>query len=128
MEEEKVWYYAKRGKPFGPMTELEICRSFEKGEFTPEEFVFCKGQMKEWVKAGTVPGLCDSLELSPEPEPEHHEVPAHEKASFVHEIGKENLKLDAERRRREELARRKRLDQEREKREKEYWSKLKKKN
>lgn len=90
--EEKTWYFAKGGKTFGPFTEHELCRHYEAGKFTASEHVFCKGQMEGWVKAGSVPGLCDSLELSPEPEPEHHSVPQHERAAFDHAQDKGRIK------------------------------------
>jgi hypothetical protein len=44
--------------------------------------VYCKGQTDGWVKASSIPGLCDSLSMEPEPEPERHQVPLYEKVSF----------------------------------------------
>ena len=82
MAEEKKWYFAKEGKPFGPMSEQETCKAFEAGSFGRDDYVYCKGETEGWVKAHTVPGLCDTLSLDAEPEPEHHEVPIYERASY----------------------------------------------
>ena len=82
MAEEKKWYYAKDGKPHGPMGEHELCREYEAGSFTREDYVYCKGETDGWVKAYAIPGLCDSLALDAEPAPEHHEVPLYERASY----------------------------------------------
>lgn len=110
MSEEKRWYYAREGKPQGPLTEHEFCKLFSQGTLGANDFVFCKGEMTEWVKAETVPGLCNSsLELSPEPEPEHHAAPAHERAGLTPTIGH------------------KRMKKQKVKRQKAYWDLLKKK-
>jgi hypothetical protein len=106
MSEEKTWYFAKQGKSYGPFTEHELCNLHGEGKFGSNDYVFCKGEMEGWVRAETVPGLCDSLELSPEPEPEHHSVPFYEKAGLEHAMGKEKV------------------EKQRDKREKAYWSKL----
>ncbi len=109
MANEKKWYYAKDGKPNGPFTEHDLCKHFKAGQFGESDYVFCKGDMADWVKAATVPGLTDSLELSPEPEPEHHAVPFHERAAFNH--GADHTGLEKQRR----------------KNDKNYWKKLGKK-
>jgi len=82
MAEDKKWYYAKDGKPYGPMTEYELCKAFEAGSFTGNDYVFCKGETDGWVKASSISGLCDSLALDAEPEPQKHEVPLYERASY----------------------------------------------
>jgi len=106
MADQKKWYFARKGKAYGPFTEHELCRHFEHGKFAASDFVFCKGEMEGWTKASDVPGLGDSLELSPEPEPEHHSVPFHEKASYEGSVDKRR-----EKKRRKD-------------REKKYWDKL----
>jgi hypothetical protein len=108
MSEEKTWYFATKGKSYGPFSQREIVTQFEKGAFTAADFVFCKGEMEGWIKAADIPGLCDSLTLSPEPEPERHGVPLYEKVAFDHA-------QDA-----------KRVKKEREKRERTFWGRLKK--
>ena len=108
MSEEKTWYFARKGKSYGPFTQREICGQFENGAFTADDFVFCKGETESWVKAGEIPGLADSLTLSPEPEPEHHDVPLYERAAFDHT-------QDA-----------KRVKKEKAKRERDFWGRLKK--
>lgn len=74
MQDDQLWYFAKAGKSHGPMTEHELCKEYESGTFGANDFVFGKGKTEGWVKASTVPGLCDSLTLDEEPEPEHHQV------------------------------------------------------
>lgn len=108
MSEEKAWYFTTKGKSYGPCTQHELCKHFGAGRFSASDYVFCKGQMEGWVKAGEVPGLCDSLELSPEPEPEHHAVPFHEKAAFDHAQDQRKVQKD------------------RTKRDKAFWDRLKK--
>ena len=90
--EEKCWYFAKGGKPYGPCTLHEMSDHFEKGSFARTDFVHCKGKTEGWVKAETITGLCDSLALDPEPEPEHHSVPLYERAAYDHAAGKEKVK------------------------------------
>jgi len=109
-EEEKTWYFARGGERFGPFTEHELCRKYEAGEFAASDYVFCRGEMESWVKAGTVPGLTDSLELSPEPEPEHHSVPQYERVAFEHSQDQ------------------KRLKKQKKKRQKAFWDRLRKKS
>lgn len=110
MSEEKRWYYAKGGKPQGPLTEHELCKFFSNGTLGANDFVFCKGEMTEWIKAVEVPGLCNSsLVLSPEPEPEHHAAPAHERASLESAVGHGRVK------------------KQKVKRQKAFWDRLKKK-
>ena len=106
MPNEKKWYYAKGGKPNGPFTEHELCKLFEAGEFGKADYIFCKGEMADWVKAGTVPSLTGSLDLSPEPEPEHHAVPFYEKAAYDHNVDHTSL------------------EKQRRKDDKKYWKKL----
>ncbi len=93
--EEKTWYFARGGKTYGPFTEHGLCKHYEAGKFASSDYVFCKGQMESWVKADTVPGLCDSLELDPEPEPEHHQVPQYERAAYDHALDKKRMKKEA---------------------------------
>jgi hypothetical protein len=104
----KTWYFARQGKSYGPFTQHELCKLYGEGKFASLDFVFCKGEMEGWVKAETVPGLCDSLELSPEPEPERHAVPFYERVGLENSVGKE------------------RAEKARDKRSKAYWGKLKK--
>ena len=106
MSEESKWYFAKKGKPYGPFTEHELCKHSAAGSFGPNDHVFCKGEMDGWVKASTIPGLCDTLELDAEPEPEHHQVPFYERAAFEHAGDK------------------KRQQKERKERDSKYWKKL----
>jgi hypothetical protein len=84
MAEEKKWYFAKDGKPVGPMGEHELCNKYREGAFGSKDYVYCKGETDGWVKAATVPGLCDEIKLDAEPPPQHHEVPLYEKAAFDH--------------------------------------------
>jgi hypothetical protein len=95
MAEERKWYYAKGGQSHGPMSEHELCRQRAAGVFTADDFVYSKGATDGWVKASTVPGLCDSLELDAEPAPEHHEVPLHERAAYNQAGGKQPVKKEA---------------------------------
>ena len=83
-DQEPRWYFAKGGKSHGPLSELELCRQCEAGAFGKNDHVYCKGQTEGWVKASMIPGLCDSMELDAEPEPEHHEVPLHQRVAYEH--------------------------------------------
>ncbi|MHC4714696.1 MAG: DUF4339 domain-containing protein [Planctomycetota bacterium] len=98
MPEEQSWYFAKKGKTVGPFSEHELCKQFEAGAFGAEDHVYCKGETEGWVKAGTITGLCDSLSLDAEPEPEHHSVPQYERASYEHSVGKKKVKKQKEKR------------------------------
>lgn len=82
MPDEEKWYFAKGGTAYGPVTLHGLNEQFKKGAFTASDFVYCKAQTDGWVKASTIEGLCDKLELEAEPEPEHHEVPSFEKVAF----------------------------------------------
>ncbi len=84
MAEEKKWYFAKGGQPHGPFTELELCKQREAGAFGEQDHVYCKGETDGWVKASSIAGLCDSLELDAPPPPEHHAVPQYERAAYDH--------------------------------------------
>ena len=95
MADEKKWYFAKDGKPNGPMSEHELCKQHQAGVFGPNDYVYCKGETEGWVKASTIPGLCDTLSLDAEPEPEHHEVPLHERASYQQAQGDDKSKKPA---------------------------------
>ena len=87
MPDEGKWYFAKGGTAYGPLSLQALCGQYATGAFTTTDFVYCKGQTDGWVKASSIPGLCDSLDLEPEPEPEHHQVPLYEKASFQQSAG-----------------------------------------
>ena len=82
MPDEGKWYFAKGGTAYGPLTLQTLCGQYATGAFATTDYVYCKGQTDGWVKASSIPGLCDSLSLEPEPEPERHEVPLYEKASY----------------------------------------------
>lgn len=93
MPEEKIWYYAKDGKAVGPFIQRDLVRHFNDGNFSASDYIFCKGQTEGWVRASTIPGLCGTLELAPEPEPERHEVPLYERAGYQHAVGETNRKV-----------------------------------
>ena len=84
MADEAKWYFARDGKPNGPMSQHDLCKRFGERAFTADDYVYCKGATEGWVKASTIAGLCDSLALDAEPEPEHHEVPLYERAAYDH--------------------------------------------
>jgi hypothetical protein len=94
MPDESKWYYGKAGKSFGPYSEHDLCQQYKAGAFTADDFVYCKGHTDGWVKASTIAGLCDSLALDAEPEPERHQVPLYERASFEQAKGPAQVKKE----------------------------------
>ncbi len=98
MPDEQKWYFAKGGVAYGPYSQHELCKKFEDGFFGAKDFVYCKEATEGWVAAESIPGLCDTLTLEPEPEPEHHEVPLYEKAAYNRAVGEDRVKKAHEQR------------------------------
>jgi len=92
MPDEEKWYFAKGGTSHGPLSLHALVSQFSSGAFTESDYVYCKGKTDGWVKASSIPGLCESLTPEPEPEPEHHQVPLYERASFTQATGEDRKK------------------------------------
>lgn len=59
------WYYARRGKPHGPVSFFELQDFVRKGSLQPSDLIFTQG-MGDWVRAGRNIGLFDRDENSTE--------------------------------------------------------------
>lgn len=54
---EAKWYYADGGQKVGPLTQEQLAELAASGVITPDHLIWRTGTT-EWVKAGTVEGLC----------------------------------------------------------------------
>lgn len=59
--EQPEWYYAVSGQSFGPVTKPQLAALAKARYFGPEDFVYA-AYLGNWVKAGSVHGLFDSVE------------------------------------------------------------------
>lgn len=64
---EMEWYYAEGSRKVGPHTKQQLAELAATGAITPDHLVWRIGT-KEWVKAGTVAGLCPPSSIHAEPD------------------------------------------------------------